>query len=223
MDRCFQLRMPVRKIPKSYRNVTGISANTKATGQAQFESPLERDFISLLEFSLDVCRYEVQPLRIEWIDSNGDPRSYTPDVLVEFRPDLGWQPWLCEVKLRSGIRENWTDLRPKFRRGIRYAKERGWRFRLMTEVEIRTPYLTNARFLKRYRKREVSIQAAETVLQTLRGLGKSTPAFLLQALAADPWEQAEWLPAIWYLVAWFRIGADLDSELAMASPIWSLS
>lgn len=214
--------MPVRKIPKSYRNVTGISANKKATGQAQFESPLERDFICLLEFSPDVCRYEVQPARIEWTGLNGEPRSYTPDVLVEFRPDLGWQPWLCEVKLRSGIKKDWADLRPKFRRGIRYAKEQGWRFHLMTEVEIRTPYLKNVRFLLPYRRRTVSTQAADTVLQALRELGESTPSSLLQTMTADPWKQAEWLPVIWHLVAWFRIGADLDSELTMASPIWSL-
>ncbi|CBJ44349.1 hypothetical protein V4C85_03805 [Ralstonia solanacearum] len=41
--------MPVRKVPKNYRNVTGIAAHRKAEGAAMFESTLERDFIALLE------------------------------------------------------------------------------------------------------------------------------------------------------------------------------
>lgn len=30
--------MPVRKIPRSYRNVTGVSAHKKAVGAAEYES-----------------------------------------------------------------------------------------------------------------------------------------------------------------------------------------
>ena len=46
--------MPVRKIPKNYRNVTGVHASEKSIGEAQFESTLERDFLTLLEFHPDV-------------------------------------------------------------------------------------------------------------------------------------------------------------------------
>lgn len=55
--------MPVRKIAKSYRNVTGIVAAAKAAGPAQFESTLERDFLTRLEFSPYVrsSRYSRSP------------------------------------------------------------------------------------------------------------------------------------------------------------------
>lgn len=43
--------MPVMIIPKNYRNVTGIAAVSKVGSVAQFESTLERNFLSLLEFS----------------------------------------------------------------------------------------------------------------------------------------------------------------------------
>ena len=59
--------MPVRKIPKNYRNVTGIAAATKSGGAAQFESTLERDFISLLEFLPEVKSIDPQPVKIEWL------------------------------------------------------------------------------------------------------------------------------------------------------------
>lgn len=222
MDRCYPFEMPVRKIPKSYRNVTGIKAETKAVGQARFESPLERDFIALLEFSPDVRAYEVQPVTIKWRDAIGRPRSYTPDVWVEFRDDLKLKPWLCEVKLRSQIKKDWGELHPKFRRGIRYAKSRGARFRLMTEQEIRTPFLSNVRFLLPYRRREVAQSSIGVVLEVLQRLGRSSVSELLGALSVDPWEQAEWLPTIWHLVASMRIGADLESDLNMSSPLWSL-
>lgn len=51
--------MPVRTIPKNYRNVTGIAASSRAGGAAQFESTLERDFLALLEFSPDVKRNDI--------------------------------------------------------------------------------------------------------------------------------------------------------------------
>ena len=40
--------MPIRKIPKNYRNITGIAPYDKAIGIAAYESSLERDFLTLL-------------------------------------------------------------------------------------------------------------------------------------------------------------------------------
>ena len=214
--------MPIRKIPKNYRNVTGVAASDKAIGDAQFESTLERDFLALLEFSPEVAHFEVQPVKIEWRDEQGKPRSYTPDVLVEFDAGLGQAPWLCEVKYRNDIKKNWDDLHPKFRRAVRYARKHGWRFRLVTEIEIRTPYLDTVRFLMPFRFREIPPADIEQVLAELHSTGKTTPSSLIQALSDDKWRQAELLPAVWHLLANHRIGADLDVTLTMDSPIWSL-
>lgn len=43
--------MPIRKIPKNYRNITGIAPHNKAVGAAAYESSLERDFLILLAFN----------------------------------------------------------------------------------------------------------------------------------------------------------------------------
>lgn len=215
--------MPVRKIRKNYRNVTGISAATKSVGEAQFESTLERDFLRLLEFSPDVATFEVQPLTLTWVDDSGAERSYTPDALVAFHDSAGLKPWLCEVKYRSDLKENWLELRPKFRQAIRYAREKGWRFRLMTEVEIRSPALEAAKFLLPFRRRTIPTNQSAQILALVGTLKETTPDDLLRHIAADPLAQAEWLPAIWKLVAQFQVGADLDSPLSMSSRIWSLS
>lgn len=215
--------MPIRKVPKNYRNVTGLAAAGKSVGAAQFESTLERDFLALLEFSLEVERFEVQPLKIEWRDKEGAARTYTPDVLVEFKPDLGRPPWLCEVKYRADLKKSWPDLHPKFLRAIRCAKQRGLRFRLVTEKEIRTPYLANVRFLAPFKFRDIPEADTEQVLMPLRLIGRTTPAGLVQTLSSDAWRQAERLPVLWHLMAHHRIGADLERELTMDSAIWSVS
>lgn len=214
--------MPVRKIPKSFRSVTGIAASTKAVGAAQFESTLERDFLALLDFSPEVARYEVQPVRIEWPEGSKSVRSYTPDVLVEFIPQLQRSPWLCEVKYRADLAKGWASLRPKFKQGVRYAKQQGWRFRLITEVEVRTRQLANIRFLAPFGRRDIPQARIETVLSALSAVGTSTPAQLMRAVTSDEWRQAEYLPALWHLVAHHRVGIDLEAELTMQSPVWSL-
>lgn len=211
--------MPIRKIPKNYRHVTGVAAKTKAVGEAQFESPLERDFIALLEFSPEVVEYEVQPVKIEWTDDQGAPRYYRPDVRVVFHNDLSRRPWLCEVKCRGDIRDNWDELHPRFRQGIRYAKQRGWVFHLVSDAEIRTPYLNNARFLLPYRRRPVSETSIAEVLRAMDEVDTPTPERVLRALSDDPWQQAEWTPTIWHLIAHWQIAADLDRPLLMTSPI----
>ena len=75
--------MSVRKIPKNYRNVTGQMASTKSS-DVLYESTLERDFFTLLEFDTHVSSYETQPLKIQWQDTTGKARTYTTDVLVHF-------------------------------------------------------------------------------------------------------------------------------------------
>lgn len=102
--------MPVRKIPKNYRNVTGIASRSKATGKAMFESTLERDFLNLLEFESFVASFEVQPVSIVWLDSDNRSRRYTPDVLVFFK-GTPRKPVLYEVKYRSELKEKWPVLK----------------------------------------------------------------------------------------------------------------
>jgi hypothetical protein len=68
--------MPVRKIPRSHRRVTGLVASTKNRRMAGFESSLERDLILLLEFDLNVENYEEQPCQIEFHDKEGYRHTY---------------------------------------------------------------------------------------------------------------------------------------------------
>jgi hypothetical protein len=216
--------MPVRKIPKNYRNVTGIAAHRKAEGAAMFESTLERDFIALLEFDSAVERFEVQPITLDWSDERGKARSYTPDVLATFKSHgLPRRTVLYEVKYRSDLRTEWSELRPKFKAAIEYARRQGWRFKIVTEVEIRTPYLGNATFLLPFVRRGPSEEAHMALLtDRLVEMHHTTPADLLAACSRDEWHQAALIPTLWYLIGTRQIGTDLDKKLTMASQIWSV-
>lgn len=216
--------MPVRKIPKNYRNITGISAHRKADGSAMLESTLERDFITLLEFNPTVETFEVQPLTLDWADFGGKIRRYTPDVLATFNLAHGHRgKTLYEVKYRDELRREWQDLRPKLRAAVHFARTQGWRFKIITEVEIRSPYLDNAKFLLPFVRQGPPEEAHMDLLnERLHQLHRTTPADLLAAVFQDQWNQARLLPSLWYLVGTRQIGADLSAKLTMTSPIWSI-
>ena len=127
---------------------------------------------------------------------------------------------LCEVKYRADIKKYWAELHPKFLKAIRLAKQNGWSFRLITEVEIRTQYLKNIEFLARFLT--IALDRAQIALVLDHaGTGQTTPAQLMARISHDPWAQAEWMPVMWHLIATRQILTNLDLPLTMDSKIWS--
>lgn len=197
-----------------------MAAHRKAEGTAAFESTLERDFLVLLEFSPEVDQFEVQPVTIEWLNDQGKQRKYTPDVLVSYVS--GNPPTLFEVKYRSDLKKDWVVLRPKFKAAIHYAKAQGWRFRIVTEVEIRTPYLANAHFLLPFLRRNPNPPSDDALLKdALPSLTEATPATLLSHIAHDDQQRVRLLPVLWRMIGLREIGADLNQPLNMNSGLWS--
>ena len=215
--------MPVRIIPKNYRSLTGLVSNTRTRSMAAFESSLERDFLVLLDFDPDVEFYEEQPLTITYADACGRRRTYTPDVFVRYRIDplqaRPTPPFLYEVKYRADLHQHWTDYRPKFRAAGRYARQQDWRFRVVTERHIRTPYLDNVKFLRSYQAMAINVPYRTWLLNTLLELGETNPANLLTAMSHNRWQQAQLLPMLWQLVATRQIDTDLRQPLTMQSRI----
>src|SRR6266496_612683 len=216
--------MPMRRVPKNSRSLTGLVPNTRTSSMTAFESSLERDFLLLLDFDPDVEFYEEQPVQIVYYDDNGRRRTYTPDVFVRYRPEsiptTCPKPLLCEVKYREDLRQHWTVYRPKFRAAQRYARQYGWRFRLVTERHVRTPSLENAKFLRPYRALPVNAQHQSQLLDTLLSLREAEPAMLLEAMSQDRWHQAQLLSTLWQLVATRQVHTDLGQPLTMRSRLW---
>lgn len=215
--------MPVRKIPKNYRNVTGVASHKKATGRAMFESTLERDFLTLLEFDPAIEDFEVQPVTIQWFDESDKQRTYTPDVLAHFH-NASRRTTLYEIKYRSELSELWPELKPKFRAARKYARNQDWRFKIITEKEVRTDRLKNAKFLLPFIKKGPAAEADMNLLDdAINALKRSTPKGLLEHIYRDEWNRARLLPTLWYLIGTRQIEMDLDRPINMDSELRGLN
>lgn len=177
--------MPVRKIPIGNRAVTGRHGRSGA----RYESSLERDFFELMMADPAVASVEEQPVRLDYTASNGMKRHYTPDALVTFHPNSCFgtaaMPLLCEIKYRDEYRERFSELKERLKVARRYAREKGWRFRVFTDREIRSTRLKNVRFLAGFRERAAFAGEDHLLLENLKSVGATTPAALLGILTAD--------------------------------------
>ncbi len=206
---------PVRKIGITSRSVSGTVPQF-----GRYESTLERDLMEILRFDRGVESYVPQPVTIDYVATGGKVYPYTPDGLIRFSPELHEPPVLVEVKYREDFRKDWKTLMLKFRAAKQFSLMQGWRFEVLTEREIRTPYLENARFLYQYLERIPVESVKVQMLQVLGDLNEADPALLLCALKADADERARLIPVLWHLVATGTIGCDLDAPLTMKSLIW---
>ncbi len=218
--------MGVRKIPKSSQRVISLVVDSKRDTATKAESSLERDFFILMRYDLNVLKYEGQPVMVPFVDKEGVTRNYPPDALVEFRTDIVTlkkkRPWLCEIKYEEDLRKNKAEYARKFKAARRYAQERGWEFKILTEKHIRTPYLDNVKFLTQYRNIDADDNFESLILKTLSELRETDPESLLMAIFRDKWDRAQLIPFLWHLVSLNRIGVDLNVPLTMSSKIWHI-
>lgn len=213
--------VPIRTIPKNHLVVTGRHATGRsAGGSADFESILEKEYMLLLDFDPRVVCYEAQPVRLPL--SKG--RSYVPDLLVTYNTDLSDDPVtseLVEVKAQSDLDKNAEDYREKFETAEEYCEERGWRFVIRTEHDIRTHRLQALKFLRRYRNLEADPEREAQLLEAVtRTAGRCTVTALLEAIASSPEERAHYAAPLWRLVAVQHIKIDLDAMIRPDSIVW---
>ncbi len=190
--------MSVRRIPARGRGVRGFVASAKTRQMVGVESTLERDFATLLEFDAGVVRYDAQPLRLEYRGPRGDVRRGVPDFYIEYDDRLGRPPLLCDVKYRNELFERWCEYKPRLRAAMAYAWQRGWKYQIMTEVEIRTPVLQNAKFLLPFRRHEPDREHTAVLIAALKRLGTISVGALLSEFDDDPDYRAELVPTLWH-------------------------
>lgn len=220
-----KITKPARDILPSSHSYRGQVSSPKIGRASQYESSLERDLLHLLDFDNCVEFYCEQPVTIEYMHA-GVVRHYTPDVLAYYRNDLEAsatvKPTLYEVKYRADLWRNWAELKPRFMAALRYADQQGWRFKLLTEREIRTDYLTNVQFLRQYTgPGEQVFQVDQHLLMSLlRDARLTTGEELLLMATDDRTKRAELLYTLWSLVAVGLISCDLTRKLSLQTELW---
>lgn len=191
----------------------------------EYESLLERDFLTLLRVDNAVESFITQPIKIPY-SLDGAVRSYTPDVLVKYKPNSqgGVRPTtLFEVKPAEYADHPDDELAAKLAAANLFCPSQGWEFQVVTEVEIDTPRLGNANFLLRYLERKGDAGQIKLLLEQLSiWNGCATPRALLAGIYRSRESQAALLPDLWTLVAQGLVSTDLDAPLTMNSEIWEI-
>ncbi|WP_416310862.1 TnsA endonuclease N-terminal domain-containing protein [Pseudomonas sp. W03] len=204
-----QLISQTRRARSMTRSLSGV---IPFRGQGiYYESGLERDFIRIWMLDSDVVAIVAQPAQIPFTALNGRDYIYPPDFFVHFDERTGRKPLLVEVKMREQWTANWREWLPKWKAAYRYARERGWQFRVYDETRIRGPVLQNVEYLQRYRNLDFDPAFTSKVLNTL-ALMKAAPFHHLLALHFTG-NEAIGRSHLLHLIATEQVHTDLELEL----------
>jgi hypothetical protein len=209
-------REPVRKIGFGSRSITGKRPSAKTGGSHQFESSLERDYLTLLEFDEEVERYLVQPVTIEYLHQD-KLRHYTPDMAVYYKLRASSKPLLVEIKYHAELLAKKELFEPKFAAASNYALHNGYEFKVLTEKEIRTDYLQNVKFLSNYRNKKIYPRDAEALISKL-----NNTSYTIGQLVSGKNEKlkGQMLNTLWQLLANHTLACDMYTKISMKSIVW---
>jgi len=214
-----------RKIGYTYGSVSGHFAFRKEKSIA-FESTLERDLLTLLEFNDSVSDVIEQPVTIEYVNDNGRDVTYTPDFLVFFNESDAEllhpqrKPILIEVKPRDRLIKDWDKLKKKFQIGIKYAHANDMIFKVYDESRIRNTYLKNVLFLKRYKRLTYNEDGTIEILSLVHANGSLSVEHILEHISATQEQKGIALGLIWNMVAHKQLLCLLDSPLNIKTLVW---
>jgi hypothetical protein len=139
-----------RVIGPTYGSVASRLPLRTPSGAQYTESQLETDLLIQIAFSIRVADVITQPI-IHYRKGN-KARQYTPDILFETLPDLNedGRLYLIEVKPLEHLATFKAESEDKIAAAHIWCARHGGDYYILTEREIRTDYLTNARMLSRF-------------------------------------------------------------------------
>lgn len=221
-----RISMKNRKIGYTYGSVSGHFSFRKEKSIA-FESTLERDLLTLLEYNDMVLDVIEQPVTIEYINHNGRATTYTPDFLVYFKSPQSnnisapySKPMLIEVKPSEILSKKFSELRPKFKIGTKYAMENGFVFKIYDEKRIRGQDLKNISFIARHKNLQYDSDEEERILEHLKAIGHTTVDHLLAHLYVTDTQRGIGLGQVWHLLSNKKIACDISLPLGQHTVIW---
>jgi len=194
-----------RRIPLSRRShITGFQP--LATGVAEHESALERDFVTLTSFLDADASIVAQPITLAF-RHEGRARRYTPDFLVGSQ-----RSELVEVKYQADLEANAERLRPAFDAARAWANENRAFFRIATEHDIRGSLLTNAKRLLPLRGLPIDRETAIRVMTAVSSLPAPSFGSIVAALKTT---RSKTLATVWRLIARGELRVDLDAPITL--------
>ncbi len=201
----------MRRIPLSRRSHV-IGFQPLASGIAEHESALERDFVTLASFLDPNAHILAQPVTISFRDGL-KYRRYTPDFLVR-RGSLTKD--FVEVKYRCDLLANRERLEPAFTAMRAWAAARDGTFSIVTEDRIRGPTLENAKRLLPLRSAPLDAALARVTLETVSRLEAPT---ISDTISAVPMRRPAALAVLWQLIARGLLCVDVSAPITPDTPV----
>lgn len=219
-----------RTIGNRFLFSSGRLVTSKSETPLEYESGLEKNFLSLLIFDEAINSIKTQPFTIKWHDGDR-PKRYTPDVLIEMLciEDKGKKirQFVFEVKPRNILSAEWKLFLPRFRAAVGSCKKHSCLFKLVTDEYIDTPYLTNVNFLLQYdhsRFPASDLDILPEIELQINGVLAFQPLSiteLLQAVSNDKAVQQQVLPYIWMLIRHGKLNANMTVPVTMKTIVWN--
>lgn len=208
--------MSVRKLKKSYISCVGYFKSYKTNKQHSFDSILERDFFTILEFDENVVNYAEQPFRM-YYQLNGAKTRYTPDVLVTYQDD---SQKLFEVKYQSDID---SDEELQYKLSVlpdEIQKQKDLVFEVITDEKLYGTYFDNCTFLYSFAFLHLDESLVQSVHEQIYNLDTEfSIRQLLNSLTQDSTLQLKLIPCIWQIIFKDNLLVDMYKKLTMVTII----
>lgn len=207
-----------RSIEATFSSFRSMVPLATPSGAQHVESELEAELLDQLAFAPDVYDLLTQPI-IEY-EVGGKARRYTPDIVVQLHAsgDDGPCRYIIEVKRRADLLANASKYAVKFEAGRIAAENMGAAFRIMAEDRIRTPYLANARLLRRHLAADPELIAFDIMRREL-GTDPVTVTQAITLLRSHGMEEPDIRAGIEQAVAWRMLLCDLGQPFNDAATI----
>ena len=215
--------MSVRRLKKSYQNVTGRFYSTLLNRLVQFDSLLERDFILLLDLHPNVRWFAEQPMRISVGVEDGPEQFYVPDFLVTFHGGgfLGWRtrrPWIVETKCSSDLRANWPKFATEVSGGVQGSAQEELPLSDRHRVAPLRDRACQCAISTSYTNADIPPAAIETIVRKVQLSGRTTIGNLSSETMA-PIERVD--PAVWVSLSARRlIAAEFCKPFGPQTIVW---
>lgn len=209
--------MCARKIKKSYRSCVGYFKSYKNDKQIAFESILERDCFTFLEFEKNVMSYKEQPFTINY-KLNGTATRYTPDVLVTYNDG---SKKVFEVKYQNDI-----DTDPELQEKLNVLSKEiqlqtGYSFEVFTDTSFEDIYLKNCNFLYNFAFLGFNEDHLNKIIETFaKCSGSVSVKEFLEMMTGNPDKQLQLQPYFWHMIFKNPLLVDMSKKLTMSSMIY---
>lgn len=196
---------PIEATFSSFRSMVPLRT---PSGAQHVESELEAELLEQLAFAPNV--YDLLTQLIIEYTVKGKARRYTPDIAVQLAASSDYGPcrYLIEVKRLADLRANASRYAEKFQAGAMAAENMGATFRVMAEDRIRTPYLSNARLLRRHLAADPELEAFDIIRLEL-GAEPISVIDAISLLRQNGMDEPDIRAGIEQAVAWRMLLCDL--------------